>query len=305
MTQHRTKTDANRARKEEERWCYFMLIIPIVGFAVFSVYPILWTFKWSFYNYTGAASSAVFIGLKNFSAVFQDRIYWSTWLTTLEFTLLKVPLEMCLALVLAIILMKGLKGSGFFRIVFYMPNVISVAVIGVIFTNMFGYYGVINTLLRQNADWFSTKLTAIVMLVLVSIWNTFGVNVMYLMSALANVPTELYECASLDGASAWVKFKDVTLPMIRPVFGVVLLLAVLGTLSTNEYILAFTGGAPNGATNTVMSYLTTQYVPGFVNTTGTDGVVKLGYGSALSLVTTILFIFVGIIHQKIGNRSNT
>ena len=143
------------------------------------------------------------------------------------------------------------------------------------------------------------------MLVLVSIWNTFGVNVMYLMSALANVPAELYECASLDGASAWVKFKDVTLPMIRPVFGVVLLLAVLGTLSTNEYILAFTGGAPNGATNTVMSYLTTQYVPGFVDSTGTDSVVQLGYGSALSLVTTLLFIFVGIIHQKIGNRSNT
>lgn len=305
MTQRRTKKTVNRARKEEERWCYFMLTIPIVGFVVFSVYPILWTFKWSFYNYTGVDSSAVFIGLKNFVRVFQDKIYWSTWLTTLEFTLLKVPLEMCLALGLAIILMKGLKGSGFFRIVFYMPNVISVAVIGVIFTNMFGYYGVINTLLRQNTDWFSAKLTAIVMLVLVSIWNTFGVNVMYLMSALANVPTELYECASLDGASAWVKFKDVTLPMIRPVFGVVLLLAVLGTLSTNEYILAFTGGAPNGATNTVMSYLTTQYVPGFVDSTGTDSVVQLGYGSALSLVTTILFIFVGIIHQKIGNRSNT
>lgn len=305
MTQLRAKKTVNRAKKEEERWCYFMLIIPIVGFAVFSVYPILWTFKWSFYNYTGVDSSAAFIGLKNFVRVFQDKIYWSTWLTTLEFTLLKVPLEMCLALGLAIILMKGLKGSGFFRIVFYMPNVISVAVIGVIFTNMFGYYGVINTLFGHNADWFSSKLTAIVMLVLVSIWNTFGVNVMYLMSALANVPAELYECASLDGASAWVKFKDVTLPMIRPVFGVVLLLAVLGTLSTNEYILAFTGGAPNGATNTVMSYLTTQYVPGFVDSTGTDSVVQLGYGSALSLVTTILFIFVGIIHQKIGNRSNT
>lgn len=305
MTQLRAKKTVNRAKKEEERWCYFMLIIPIVGFAVFSVYPILWTFKWSFYNYTGVDSSAAFIGLKNFVRVFQDKIYWSTWLTTLEFTLLKVPLEMCLALGLAIILMKGLKGSGFFRIVFYMPNVISVAVIGVIFTNMFGYYGVINTLFGHNADWFSSKLTAIVMLVLVSIWNTFGVNVMYLMSALANVPAELYECASLDGASAWVKFKDVTLPMIRPVFGVVLLLAVLGTLSTNEYILAFTGGAPNGATNTVMSYLTTQYVPGFVDSTGTDSVVQLGYGSALSLVTTILFIFVGILHQKIGSRSNT
>lgn len=295
----------NKYKIAEERWCYLMLALPIIGFLVFSIYPILWTFKWSFYNYTGSEANAVFLGFKNFIRVFGDKTYWNTWLTTIEFTLFKVPLEMCIACGLAMILMKKLKGSGFFRAVYYMPNVVSVAVIGVIFTNMFGYFGVINTLLEkagvisQGIDWFSNKWSALWMLALVSIWNTFGVNVMYFMSALANIPEELYESAALDGANGWEKFTNITLPCIRPVLGVVLLLAILGTLSTNEYVLAFTGGAPNGATHTVMSYLTQQYVPGFA----AEGEVQLGYGSAMSLVTTVLFVFVGILHQKISNGS--
>lgn len=282
-----------------------MLAIPIIGFLVFNVYPIIWSFKWSFYSYTGAESSAVFVGLRNFITVFHDKTYWNALLTTEEFTLIKVPLEMCLACILAMILTKRMKGSSAFRAIYYMPNVVSVAVIGVIFTNMFGYFGVINDLLQKigviskGIDWFSTKWSALWMLALVSIWNTFGVNVMYFLSALANVPEELYESASLDGANGWNKFIHITLPCIRPVLGVVILLALLGTLSTNEYILALTGGAPNGTTHTVMSYLTQQYVPGFAP----EGDVQLGYGSAMSLVTTIIFAVVGILQQKISNGS--
>lgn len=295
----------NKGKSAEERWCYLMLAIPIIGFLVFNVYPIIWSFKWSFYSYTDAESSAVFVGLRNFITVFHDKTYWNALLTTAEFTLIKVPLEMCLACILAMILTKRMKGSSAFRAIYYMPNVVSVAVIGVIFTNMFGYFGVINDLLQKigviskGIDWFSTKWSALWMLALVSIWNTFGVNVMYFLSALANVPEELYESASLDGANGWNKFIHITLPCIRPVLGVVILLALLGTLSTNEYILALTGGAPNGTTHTVMSYLTQQYVPGFAP----EGDVQLGYGSAMSLVTTIIFAVVGILQQKISNGS--
>ena len=293
-----------KTQRKEEMWCYIMLALPIIGFVVFHVYPILWTFKWSFYSYDGIESNAVFIGLKNFKTVFKDSTYWESWLTTLEFSVFKVPLEMLLAMGLAIILLKGLKGSGIFRIIFYMPNVISVAVIGVIFTNLFTYFGVFNTflvdvgLIDKPIDWFASKGYAMLMLVIGSIWNTLGINVMYCMSALANVPEELYECASLDGANAWVKFTKITLPMVMPVFSVVLLLSIIGTLSTNDYILAFTGGAPNGATNTVMSYLTQGFVPGFTDTS----TPPLGYGNAVSLVTTIIFAVVGVLHNKISNK---
>lgn len=288
----------------EERWCYAMLALPIIGFVVFHIYPIIWTFRWSLYSYDGTKSTAVFIGLKNFVSVFRDATYWETWLTTIEFSLLKVPLEMILALGIAMILMEGMKCAGLFRVIYYLPNVISVAVIGVIFTNIFTYFGVFNTflvdigLIDKPIDWFANKTSAMIMLVLGSIWNTFGTNVMYCMSALANVPKELYECASLDGANAWVKFTKITLPIAMPVLGIVLLLAIIGTLSTNDYILAFTGGAPNGATNTVMSHLTKQFVPGFAD----SGNPPLGYGSAMSLITTILFAFVGIAHNKLSNR---
>lgn len=294
-------------KKTEARWCYIMLLLPMIGFIVFSVYPILWTMRWSFYSYTGVDKDAVFIGARNFVTLFKDSTYWESWLTTLQFTIMKVPLEMVLALGLAMLLMKkGLKGVGIFRAVYYLPNVLGAAVVGVILTNMFTYFGVINDILVEIGlisspiDWYSSKSLAMIMLVIGSIWNSFGVNVMYFMSALANVPQELYECAAIDGASTWVKFTRITLPIIAPVFSTVLLLAVLGTLSTNEYILAFSGGAPGGSTNTVMSYMTQQFVPGFSGA----GVIQIGYGCAMGLVTTIIFVFVGLLHNKISKNKD-
>lgn len=309
MKRIKQKGDSNgylkKAKRKEELWCYAMLALPIIGFVVFHVYPIIWTFKWSFFSYDGIESHAVFVGFRNFVNAFKDKTYWGSWLTTLEFSVIKIPIEMILAMVLAMILLKGLKGAGFFRVVFYLPNVISVAVVGVIFTNLFTYFGVFNTVLHNMGiidtpvEWFASKGTSMFMLVVGGIWNTFGVNVMYCMSALANVPEELYECASLDGANGWVKFWKITMPMVMPVFSIILLIAIIGTLSVNDYILAFTNGAPNGATHTVMSYLTSSYVPGF-----TDSLTpQLGYGSALSLITTVIFAIVGILHNKLSNRN--
>lgn len=282
-----------------------MISTMIIGFLVFTIYPITWTFRWAWYSYNGIPSQTHFVGWENFITFFtKDFSYWKSWLNTIIFTVCKIPLELTLAMIMALFLNRGLKGTGFFRSVYYLPSVISVVVVGLIFSNLFSYFGIINNVLvklgiiSENVDWFSTKLGAMIVLVFGSIWNTFGINVMYLLAALANVPKEVYESGEIDGATGATAFFKITLPMIMSVFKVIFMLSLLGTLGTNDYIIVLTGGGPHGSTDTVMSYLTQQFVPGFASSSQP----ALGYGCAMSVVTTILFALVGILHNVISNK---
>ena len=158
--------------------CYIMIALPIIGFIVFSVYPILWTFRWSLFSYNGAAADARFIGLENFTTIFtKDFTYWRMWGNTILFAVCKMPIEITLAMLLALLLNQKLKLSGFFRSVYYLPSVVSVAVIGLIFSNMFSYFGVINAILQrfgiieENIDWFASTGTAFSVIVTASIYG--------------------------------------------------------------------------------------------------------------------------------------
>lgn len=289
----------------EAFWCYFMIAIPVIGFLALHVYPILWTFKWSFFSYYGIETTARFIGLDNFKTFFtQDFTYWKAWGNTLIFALIKMPLEITFAMLLALALNKKMKGSGFFRAMYFLPNIISVAIVGLILSNMFSYNGIINNLLvksgflGENIDWFSDKWHAFAMIIMGSIWSTFGVNVMYLLAALATVPEELYESAEIDGASKVRRFFSITLPLIAPVFQTILLLSLIGSLSVNEYIIVLTNGGPHGQTNTVMSYLYTKFVPGFADSANP----QLGYGCAMSLVTTVIVATIAIFYNRFSNK---
>lgn len=295
----------DKYNKAEVFWCYLMLALPIIGFLVLQIYPILWTFKWSFFSYYGIKNSAIFIGLDNFKTFFtNDFTYWKAWGNTLLFAVMKMPVEISLAMMLALILDRKLKGSGLFQAIYYLPNIISMAIIGLILSNMFNYNGIINGLLvrfhfiGENIDWFAKKGTAMGMIVAGSIWSTFGINVMYLLAALSTVPTEVYESAEIDSASPARKFFSITLPLIAPVFQTILLLSLLGTLSINEYIIVLTNGAPHGQTNSVMSYLYTKFVPGFTESVSP----QLGYGCAMSLVTTFIFAGIALAYNKFSNK---
>lgn len=283
---------------------YAMIAPQIIGFLVFSLYPILWAAHKAFYFYTGAPSQTRLVGLDNFIKIFTtDTTYWNTWITTIKFTIMKMPIELTLAMILAIILTKKLKGKGFFRALYYMPSVISIAIVGLIVTSMFDYFGFINGwlmkvgLIKHEIEWFANPGSALLALVIGSVWSTFGVNVMYFIAAMSNVPEELYESAKLDGASAKTIFFKITLPSIMPVFATIILLSLNGTLHVSDYILVTTNGAPGGATFSVMSYIVSKFVPGFA-----EGVVNIGYGCAISVVTSIIMMLIAIGYSKLSNK---
>ena len=284
--------------------CYLMISLQLIGFLVITVYPILWAVRLAWFSYDGIASNTRFVGWDNFLKVFtQDATYWKTWLTTFKFAVFKMTIELPLAMFLAVILNKKLKGRGFFRGMFYLPNVVAVAIIGLIFSSMFDYFGIINAwllklgLIKESIDWFANTGTAMFVLVAGSVWNTFGLNILYFISAMQNIPEEMYESARLDGASRPVTFFRITLPLMGPVLQTILLLSLVGTLHTNDYILVMTNGAPRGETFTVMSYIVSKFVPGFA-----DSAANIGYGCALSLVTTVIMAVIAILYNKFSGK---
>ena len=270
---------------------------------MFTIYPIIWAISKSWFYYNGIDADTSFVGWDNFIIAFQDTKYWSSWLLTLKFTVYKIMLEIPLALVLATLLSKKLKGSDFFRSMFYLPNIISVAIVGVMISNLFDYFGVMNNLLPACGlidapiDYFANSSTALGVLVVGSAWSSLGINVLYFCAALNNVPKDMYEAADIDGAGRFTQFFKITVPMIAPVASTILLLAIFGTLHVGEYIIVTTGGGPAGTTHTVGSYLIDAFVPGFA-----DSAVNIGYGCALSLITTIIYSVIAIIYTRLTKK---
>lgn len=298
------KKGINKRQLHKTVSCYGILSTQLIGFIVFSLYPMLWAAQKAFYYYTGAPSQTRFVGLQNFLTIFTtDTAYWRSWLNALLFTFGKLPIELPLAMLIALCLRNKLKGAGFFRAMFYMPCIISVAIVGLIFSNMFDYFGFVNAwliklgIVKEGIEWFSNTGTAMFALIIGSVWNSFGINVLYFLAAMSNVPKEVYESAELDGASKWITFWKVTLPMMSPVLQTILLLAINGTIQTSDYILVTTNGAPHGSTYTVMAYQVGKFVPGFA-----DLNVNIGYGCAVAIVTAVGMMLIALMYTKLSQK---
>lgn len=167
-------------------------------------------------------------------------------------------------MVLAYILTSKIKGSDFFRTVYFMPSMLSVAVIGIVFYYLFGSYnGVVNEMLKllgtKKISWFTDGVLAMIVLMITSIWQNFGINMLFFMTGLQSIPVELYESAAIDGANSTQRFFKITIPMLGPVTQMVVMNALLGSLKVTELVLVMTNGAPNGKTEVMMSYIYKQF----------------------------------------------
>ena len=296
-----TKIRLGRNYRQKERACYVMLAPQIIGFLVFSIVPMLWAISLSCYNYDMIRMH--FTGLENFKILLTDKAYWTALGNTFLYAIMKIPVELPLALILAVVLSKIKKGAGIYRAVYYLPHVISIALVALVFSNLFGVFGVINSAFVKAGfnmlgyNWFKTKLSSMSVVVIADIWMSFGVNVLYFIAALANIPEEVYESAELDGATAFQTFFRITIPMIAPTLQIILMLSIIGTLGINEIIIVMTNGAPGGSTYSVQSYIFQNYAPGIAN-----GNINVGYGCAMSLVTGLILASVTGVYMKLSSK---
>jgi len=282
-----------------------MLLPFFIGFLTFTVYPILWALRWVLYDYSGFGTP-FFVGLDNFArAFFRDREFWRSMSNTFYLAFMKLIIEIPLALIIAFFLNNKVKGSSVFRIIYFLPTVFSMAVIGLIFTILFSAYnGIVNAalvnigILEQNFNFFGSRWSAMNVILFVSIWATLGINMIYLLMGLQNVPNELYECATLDGASGPKQFFFITIPMLAPVLQMVIMLSVIGTMRINDVVLVMTNGQPGGTTEVAMTHILKM----FFNFGAVGMRRQLGYGSALAIIMGVILAIMTITYLKMSKR---
>lgn len=275
--------------------------------AALGIYPIAWAMRYMFYDYKGYGQER-FVGLDNFRQLFHDGQFWDSVVNTFVYAGGKLVITLPLSLLLAVLLNRGLRGRHFLRAVYFMPTVISSAVIAVVFFNIFNSYnGILNQYLvkwhivDRSVDWLGADL-AMLTTILVAVWGAAGNYMLLFIAGLQNIPEDIYESAALDGANKPQQFWYITLPMLGPVLQMVIMLAIINALKGYESIMVFTEGGPIGKTEVMFLYVYKLFFP--VAGQGTVVEQQMGYGSAAGFVTALIVGAITLIYQLASKRLN-
>lgn len=265
-----------------ERMLAIALVIPtlVIVFG-FTVYPMFYSFWISLHqrNLIKARDATPFVGLANYADVIKDSYFWeSTW-RTLYFTVVSLVVQVVLGLAMALVLNERFVGRTLVRALILIPWAIPTIVNGVLWQWIYNAnYGALNGLLLQLGLiddpqlWLGQPLRALNMILIADTWKMLPFYALMFLAALQTVPSELYESAKIDGANAWWRFANVTLPFLKPMLLVVLVLRTLQTFRVFDIIYILTQGGPGGGTRVISFY---TYEVSFLN-------LDFGYGAALS-----------------------
>ncbi|HEY8476457.1 MAG TPA: sugar ABC transporter permease [Chloroflexota bacterium] len=288
-----------RRRVAEHVWSYLFLLPMVALVGLFVVYPLVASVHITLYDWNGIGNPSRYVGLRNFARVLQDPLFWNAFKNTFLYTAVLVPVQLTLALALALVLNNpSLSGRTIYRAVFFAPVVTSAALVGVVMALLFSTVGndlsallMRLGLLQEPVDWLGDARFALPLVILVGIWHTLGYNLVYFLAALQSIPRELYEAARVDGAGALAQFRYVTVPMLRDVGVVILLLAILGSLQVFDLVLAMTGGGPFFASEVVSTYIYHYaFTPAAV-----QGESNVGYASAAAFTMGVLVMGITLV----------
>ena len=267
---------------------------PVLLFLCFTLIPLVMAVAFSFCSYD-IINPARWIGLKNFERLGRDEFFWISLRNTAVYTLMYVPLGLLLALGMALFLNSKRKLVGMYRTFFYMP-VLSSSVANA--TLWFWIYnpkmGLLNGLLAQfgiaGQSWLNNTQTAMLAIVIMSLWAGYAANMMIFLAALKGVPEQYYEAAVIDGASRWQRFIKITVPAIQKTTFFVSTMLIIGTFQVFDAAYLLTQGGPGNATITIVYYI---YNKGFKD-------LKMGYASAMSLCLFAVILVFSLINMRLN-----
>ena len=273
--------------KRQEAVAGFIYISPwLLGFLAFTAFPFLASFYLSFTDYT-VVSQPRFAGFANYvEALSGDDLFWGSLRRTFTYAVVGVPLGILGSLTCALLLNQGLKGTTFFRVLFFLPSLTPLVALALLWQWIFQPdFGVLNFLLAKvgidGPGWLSSIEWALPSLIIMALWGTVGGGQMVIfLAGLQGVPQELYEAVEIDGGGPWFKFRHVTLPMISPTMFFNLILGVIGALRVFTVAYVSTEGGPAYATWFYILHLYTQAFKYF----------NMGYASALAWIFFIILI---------------
>lgn len=271
------------------------LVLPGLLLFVFAILaPICLSVYYGFTDYSGMGSYD-FIGLENYKQLARDSVFWNSLKNSLRLAIGFICIQHPLALITAAILEKlGGKAEGIFRCVYFIPNVISVAVIAYLWKFIYNPdFGLLNNIIKAfggkgDTNWFSDDM-AIWSVLIVLIWHGFGWGMLIYYSGIKNIDPVLYEAAAIDGANQRQTFLKITLPLVKPVIQVNVTMAVISALKQMETVYLLTNGGPGNSTRFTANYLYQQAFKAF----------RYGYGNAIGVVFIVICLVMTVLMNKI------
>ena len=274
--------------REHEGLAAGLFLLPnLIGFLIFTAIPVGAAFVLAFYDYD-LLLGASWAGLENFRELFTiDRVFRAALFNTVYFTAVSVPLSVVLGLASAMLVNQALRGVVIFRSIFLLPYVTVTVALSLVWKWLYlPDIGLINSVLGvvgfNGPAWLTSQTWAMPALILMSVWKGFGYNMVIFLAGLQGIPDHLYDAAKVDGATAWRRFLNVTLPLLSPTTFFVVVISVISSFQVFDQALIMTNGGPGTATTTLVLYI---YQKGFQS-------FDMGYAAAVALVLfAVIFVF--------------
>ena len=299
------KNRQNRQKKAQPLPVLFICIsvLPAVILTLmFTIWPTLQALYLSFTNATSLGLNNKFVALDNYIYMFHDKSFIQALINTAKLMAVVPVITIFCSLVLAFVLNQcKLKEMVLYRTIFYFPNIVSLTVVGIIWSFVFHpNVGIVNKILGAvgleslQRSWLGDSKTALWCIAFTLLWQAAGYYMVMHIAAMDGISPEIYESATLDGASAWRKLVSITMPLMKDIIGITFVLALSGTINLS-FVLSqvMTGGGPNGASSVLLQYMYTQ---GFVNG-------NFGYAMAITVFTLAISVALSMLSRKLTDAS--
>lgn len=299
------KNRQNRQKKAQPLPVLFICVsvLPAVILTLmFTIWPTAQALYLSFTNATSLGLNNKFVGLDNYIYMFHDKSFIQALINTAKLMAVVPVITIFCSLVLAFVLNQcKLKEMVLYRTLFYFPNIVSLTVVGIIWSFVFHpNVGIVNKILGAvgleslQRSWLGDSKTALWCIAFTLLWQAAGYYMVMHIAAMDGISPEIYESATLDGASAWRKLISITMPLMKDIIGITFVLALSGTINLS-FVLSqvMTGGGPNGASSVLLQYMYTQ---GFVNG-------NFGYAMAITVFTLAISVALSMLSRKLTDAS--
>jgi raffinose/stachyose/melibiose transport system permease protein len=288
--------------KGNGRTAFFFLLPALLLYGTYTLYGIVRTFQYSTLKWTGMgpASGAASIGLANYARLLQDGHFWHALSNNLLLVVVSVVFQLSIGMVLALILNTGLRGTRFFRTVYFMPLLLSTVATGILWQLMYDpYSGLFNGILafispNEKIAWLGSEKVVMFAVLFVICWQYIPQYMILLRAGMTNIPEEIYEAATIDGASKWQQFWRMTLPLLSGTIKTSAVLSIVGSLKYFDLVWVMTGGGPNGYSELMATYM---YKRAFQDD-------MMGYASTIAACMVIISLGVIVVFQYMTRSRN-
>lgn len=288
-------------------WAYLFVMPMLILFVAFTVYPLLASIRYTFYDWDGIGIPKDFVGLQHYLEITKDGLFWNAFKNTFIYTAVVVSIQTGIALGLAVILnSRFLKLKTFFRAVFFSPIITSTAIVGIVISllliganrNLNDFFQTIG-IIENPVDWMGNPTVALWTVIAVGIWIGIGYPLIYFLAGLQSIDNELYDAARIDGAGSIDLLLRITIPLMRPIIIIVVLLSTLHSLRVFDLVQVMTKGGPYFATDVVSTYI---YRHAFPSSGVGETESNLGFASAAAFFMGTLIMVITVVQLLVSRQ---